>query len=273
MGKWRYINDDVLTETWRSELAAIENLHPEILYFGFRASCVRNWALQHDIQLPGVKTTIRPSKRQIAPILAELGYNVDNKAFRYGSERIFFKPNISTAHINNFYLFIRGEWILEQDVGDRNFVGPYGFAFDFLGNKIDRERDAIEWTSRQATQKRMKDLEQKLLEREELDRSARDKILARKEIAADEIRAALVESSHRWNRYDKDRFDHELVLALQRWESAATLEGVELSPQDALRPASHRKSNIKFKYEINTKKRLSAKDTERSGSDYGFKWS
>lgn len=278
--------DYALQDTWRDELATIETLHPEIETFGFRASCVRNWALQHDYQLPGVKSSVRPSKRQIAAILALLGYRVENKAFRYGTERIYYKPKdaknwnvspyflgVTAAKIKDIYLFIRGEWILERDVEARNFASPFGenLKLDLLGNVLDRQRDAELWSRGQITEKRAEDLKQKLIDREYSRHLEHQGMREREAIAADQIRAALVEASSRWNLYDQERFDYALELSLKRWRTAIIL-GDPISPEMAIQPESRRAEKLKI-YADNQRLKLSAKDTERSGSDYGFKWS
>lgn len=274
--------DYALQDTWRDELATIENLHPDIKEFGFRASCVRNWALQHDYQLPGVKSSIRPSKRQIASILNRLGYNVENKAFRYGTERIYYKSKdaenwgVTAAKIKDIYLFIRGEWILERDVEARNFASPFGenLKLDLLGSVLDRQRDAELWAQGQITEKRAEDLKQKLIEREYSRHLEREGMREKEADAADKIRAALVKESHSWNINDPERFNYELELALKRWRKAVVLDDylVRWEPELALKPKSRLDEKLKI-YADNQRLKLSAKDEERGGSDYGFKWS
>jgi len=245
-----------MIDSWKQDFETIAQNYSHLPNFGFRASCVRNWALQYDFKQSSRNTAQKPSRRILAPILASVGYSVGNKFIRNLTERIYFKGCEKASQVSTLLIFINSAWIAEGD------LEAQGLSQEYIWNPRHREREARTWAS--GAQHRA--AKAALDNEKELHEAERAAYRIAEQAAAESINEALANQRDGLGK----RYSDEFPRALGRWRRAFR-RGITLTGEEAIKPEK-RVEKAQEKISIKRIERLNKADRERGGSDFGWRW-
>lgn len=245
-----------MTDSWRQDFEKLSQDYAHLPNFGFRASCVRNWALQYDFKQTARNTAPRPTRRAIAPMLAGLGYAVGNKFARNVTDRIYFKGCAKASEVSTLLIFAGGVWVAESE------IEAQGLPFEYLWNTRFREREARAWAN--SAQHRAQGAA--LMKEREAAEAERAAYKRAEQAAADSVNEALANARGGFGKNYSDTF----ARAMGRWRRAFN-RGIMLTGDEAIRPTK-RVEKAQQKLSGKQIERLNSGDRETGGSDYGWRW-
>ena len=104
---------------WALDLEQFTHERAAIPSWGVRASCLRNWAMQYRDAIQS--HPYEPNKRALSAVMSRLGFLCSNKFLDGQAERIYYKtPDGRAASVHHLYVFIKGRWIDERELGSDN---------------------------------------------------------------------------------------------------------------------------------------------------------
>ena len=223
-----------MPDRWRIDLERMTKDHESAPSFGFRASCVRHWALQYIGDIDLNLATSDPSRKNTAPLLAALGYRISNKWLDGIYERFYYRGCEKAKDVVTVLVFLEGAWAIEDG---RTFL-------------CDRERSAHIW----ATRERHRITTERFAKERELD-AAMDGWTSTKDRNAEAdawigIKEALSGSLNRFKKANPELVEKREKDALKRWRRSYARAAKDsrlkpLTPQEAAWPKRMRESRIK----------------------------
>lgn len=223
-----------MPDRWRLDLERLTKDHESLPNFGFRASCVRHWALQYSGDVALNLATSEPTRKNTAPLLAALGYRISNKWIDGVYERFYYKGCEKAKDVSTVLVFLEGAWKAAEG---RTFL-------------CDRERGAHVW----ATRERHRITTERFAKERELnaalegwtptkDRNAEaDAWIAIKEVLAGSLNRFKKANPELTEKREKD--------ALKRWRRSYARAAKDsrlkpLTPQEAAWPKRMREKRIR----------------------------
>ena len=223
-----------MPDRWRSDLERLTKDHESAPNFGFRASCVRHWALQYSGDVDLKLSTSEPSRKNTAPLLAALGYRISNKWIDGVYERFYYKGCEKAKDVSTVLVFLDGVWTIEDG---RTFL-------------CDRERGAHVW----ATRERHRITTERFAKERELNAAIEGftPIQARNDEADAwvAIKEALTGSLNRFRKANPELVEKRTKDAMKRWRRSYARAAKDsrlkpLTPQEAAWPKGMREKRIK----------------------------